>query len=168
MGIFKPTVLRRRVQELSPGLLRELGVRAVLLDVDNTIAPYGVRRPVAGAAQWARGLTQEGFRVVIVSNNYKKRVSSFAAQLGLPCISFALKPLPFGYVRAAKMLGLRCRDCAIIGDQIFTDVVGANLCGMKSVLLEPIEPEEGWTFRVRRHFEKGLRNKFKVREDVMK
>ena len=67
MGIFKPTVLRRRVQELSPGLLRELGVRAVLLDVDNTIAPYGVRRPVAGAAQWARGLTQEGFRVVIVS-----------------------------------------------------------------------------------------------------
>ena len=168
MGIFKPTVLRRRVQELSPGLLRELGVRAVLLDVDNTIAPYGVRRPVAGAAQWARGLTQEGFRVVIVSNNYKKRVSSFAAQLGLPCISFALKPLPFGYVRAAKMLGLRCRDCAIIGDQIFTDVVGANLCGMKSVLLEPIEPEEGWTFRVRRHFEKGLRNKFKVRADVMK
>ena len=157
MGIFKPTVLRRRVQELSPGLLRELGVRAVLLDVDNTIAPYGVRRPVAGAAQWARGLTQEGFRVVIVSNNYKKRVSSFAAQLGLPCISFALKPLPFGYVRAAKMLGLRCRDCAIIGDQIFTDVVGANLCGMKSVLLEPMELEEGFTFRVRRYFERGLR-----------
>ena len=52
--------------------------------------------------------------------------------------------------------------------KIFTDVVGANLCGMRSVLLTPIEPEEGWTFRVRRHFEKGLRNKFKVREDVMK
>ena len=167
MGIFKPTVLRRRAQELSPGLLRELGVRAVLLDVDNTIAPYGVRRPVAGAAQWARGLTQEGFRVVIVSNNYKKRVSSFAAQLGLPCISFALKPLPFGYVRAAKMLGLRCRDCAIIGDQIFTDVVGANLCGMRSVLLEPIEPEEGLSFRIRRYWEKGLREKFKERKDVI-
>ncbi len=66
------------------------------------------------------------------------------------------------------MLGLRCRDCVIIGDQIFTDVIGANLCGMKSVLLEPLDPEEGWTFRVRRHLEKGLRNKFKVREDVIK
>ena len=66
------------------------------------------------------------------------------------------------------MLGLRCRDCVIIGDQIFTDVTGANMCGMKSVLLEPIEPEDGWTFRARRYFERGLREKFKTREDVIK
>ena len=164
MGIFKPTVLRRRVQELSPGLLRELGVRAVLLDVDNTIAPYGVRRPVAGAAQWARGLTQEGFRVVIVSNNYKKRVSSFAAQLGLPCISFALKPLPFGYVRAAKMLGLRCRDCAIIGDQIFTDILCGRLAGCTSILVEYME-EEGYGFYVtKRRWEKRVLKHYRPRQ----
>lgn len=167
MGIFKPTVLRRQVQQLSPGLLRELSVRAVLLDVDNTIAPYGVHKPAPGTAEWVQELTGEGFRVVIVSNNYKKRVGSFAALLELPWISFALKPLPFGYLRARRMLGVRCRECAVVGDQIFTDIVGANLCGMRSVLLEPLEPEEGLSFRVRRHFEKGLRRKFKERKDVI-
>ena len=168
MGLFKPTAVRPRVGDVTAGLLRELGARAVLLDVDNTIATYTSHEPAAGAAEWARGLTEAGFRVVIVSNNYKRRVAPFAARFGVEFISFAVKPLPFGYIRAAKMLGLRCRDCVIIGDQIFTDVTGANMCGMKSVLLEPIEPEEGWTFRVRRYFERGLRQKFKSREDVMK
>lgn len=168
MGVFIPTAVKPRARDVGPELLRRLGAKAVLLDVDNTIATYTSHEPAEGALEWTGELSRAGYKVVIVSNNYKKRVSAFAARFGLPYISFAMKPLPFGYVRAAKMLGLRCRDCAIIGDQIFTDVVGANLCGMKSVLLEPIEPEEGWTFRVRRHFEKGLRNKFKVREDVMK
>lgn len=168
MGILKPTVLRERVTDISPALLRQMGVRAVLLDVDNTIAPYGVHEPIPGARNWVRRLSEEGFRVVVVSNNYKKRVSAFAAKLGLEYISFALKPLPSGYLRAKGMLGVRCRDCVIVGDQIFTDVVGANLCGMRSVLLSPIEPEEGLSFRIRRRLEKGLRAKFKEREDVLK
>lgn len=168
MGILKPTVLRERVTDISPALLRQLGVRAVLLDVDNTIAPYGIHEPIPGARDWVRRLSEEGFRVVVVSNNYKKRVSAFAAKLGLDFISFALKPLPSGYLRARRMLGVRCRDCAVVGDQIFTDVAGANLCGMRSVLLSPIEPEEGLSFRVRRRLEKGLRAQFEEREDVLK
>ncbi len=168
MGLFRPTAAKRRAGEVDGELLRRLKASAVLLDVDNTIATYTSHEPVKGAQEWTRSLREAGYKVVIVSNNYKKRVSAFAARFGLPYISFAMKPLPFGYLRAAKMLGLRCRDCVIIGDQIFTDVIGANLCGMKSVLLEPIEPEEGWTFRVRRYFERSLREKFKLREDVIK
>ncbi len=157
MSILKPTALRGRCGDVTPGLLRELGVKAVLLDVDNTIAAYSSHEPAPGAVEWTRGLEEAGFRVVIVSNNYKKRVEAFAARFGLGCFCFAMKPLPFGYLRARRALGARCRECAIIGDQIFTDVVGANLCGMKSVLLEPMELEEGFTFRVRRYFERGLR-----------
>ena len=168
MALFRPTAVKPRIGDVTPRLLRRLGARAVLLDVDNTLATYTSHEPIKGALEWTRELIGAGYKVVIVSNNYKKRVSAFAARFGLPYISFAIKPLPFGYVRAAKMLGLRCRDCVIIGDQIFTDVIGANLCGMKSVLLEPLDPEEGWTFRVRRHLEQGLRNKFKVREEVIK
>lgn len=167
-GLFTPTALRPRAADITPGLLREMGVRAVLLDVDNTIASYTSHQPLPGAVDWARGLAAAGLRVVIVSNNYKKRVGPFAEKFGLGYISFAMKPLPFGYLKARRMLRMRCRDCAIIGDQIFTDIVGANLCGMKSVLLEPIEPEEGWTFRVRRYFEQGLRQKFRKREEVIK
>ena len=167
MGIFTPTALKPHAVNITPEFLREMGVRAVLLDVDNTIATYTSHEPAPGAVDWAAKLVRAGFRVVIVSNNYKKRVGPFAARFGLDFICFAMKPLPYGYVRAARMMGLHCRECAIIGDQIFTDVVGANLCGMKSVLLEPIEPEVGWTFQVRRYFERGLREKFTGRKDVL-
>lgn len=168
MALFRPTAVKPRIGEVTPRLLRRLGARAVLLDVDNTLATYTSHEPIKGALEWTRELIGAGYKVVIVSNNYKKRVSAFAARFGLPYISFAIKPLPFGYLRARRRLGVKRRACAIIGDQIFTDVVGANLCGMKSVLLAPIEPEEGFTFRVRRCLEQGLRKKFTVRKDVLK
>ncbi len=167
MGIFTPDVLKRRVTDISPQLLRRLGVKAVLLDVDNTIAAYSSHQPIPGAAEWARALAREGFRVVIVSNNYKKRVGPFAARFGLDFVSFALKPLPFGYLKASRLLKTRPRRCVVVGDQVFTDVVGANLCGMRSVLLTPLELEEGFTFRARRYFERGLREKFTKRKDVI-
>lgn len=165
MGIFKPTAMKERVTELTPDFLRRLGVRAVLLDVDNTIASYTSHEPAEGAVQWARSMVEAGFRVMIVSNNFRKRVEPFARKFGLDCISFAMKPLPCGYLAARRRLRVPCRECVIIGDQIFTDVIGANLCGMKSVLLSPIEPEEGITFRMRRHCERGLREKYRNRKD---
>lgn len=165
MGIFTPTAVRPRAIDLTPDFFAGLGVKAVLLDVDNTIAAYTSHEPVPGAVEWTRTLTEAGFRVLIVSNNYKKRVGPFAARFGLDFISFAMKPLPFGYLKARRRLKMKCRQCAIVGDQIFTDVVGANLCGMRSVLLTPLEPEEGFTFRVRRFFERGLRAGFEKRKD---
>lgn len=168
MAIFRPTALGKTITELTPEFFSDLGVQALLLDVDNTIATFTSHQPIPGAVEWAREMVEAGFRVVIVSNNYKKRVSAFAAGFGLDFISFAMKPLPFGYLKARAMLKMKCSDCAIIGDQIFTDVVGANLCGMKSVLLTPIQPEDGWSFRVRRHFEKGLRKKYETRKDVIR
>ncbi len=165
MGIFTPTAVRPRVTDLDPDFVAGLGVKAVLLDVDNTIATYTSHEPVPGAVEWARAMTEAGFQVLIVSNNYKKRVGPFAARFGLDFISFAMKPLPFGYLKARHRLKMKSRQCAIVGDQIFTDVVGANLCGMRSVLLTPLEPEEGFTFRVRRFFERGLRAGFEKRKD---
>ena len=106
--------------------------------------------------------------MMIISNNFKERVSSFGAMFGLDTLSFAIKPLPVGYLRAARRLGVRCRECAVIGDQIFTDIIGANLCRMKSILLSPIEPEEGFTFKARRFLERGLRKKFQTRKDVLR
>lgn len=167
MSIFKPTAIKNRVTDLTPAFLKRLGVNTILLDVDNTIASYTSHEPIEGAVDWARGMVEEGFRVIIVSNNFKKRVEPFAARFGLRCISFAIKPLPFGYLRAKKLLGAACRECVVIGDQIFTDVIGANLCGMKSVLLSPIALEDGITFKMRRYCERGLRKKYQNRKDVM-
>ncbi len=168
MSIFQPTAMKRRITDITPQFLQKLGSEAVLLDVDNTIATYTSHEPMEGAVEWAQQMVESGFRVMIVSNNYKKRVAPFAARFGLDWISFAIKPLPFGYLRAKRRLKASLDHCVIIGDQIFTDVIGANLCGMKSILLSPLEPEEGVSFRVRRHFERGLRKKYEARKDVVK
>lgn len=167
MAIFRPTAMKQGILELTPDFLRTLGVKALLLDVDNTIATYTSHEPIDGAIEWAQSLINAGFRVIIVSNNYKKRVAPFAARFGLGFISFAMKPFPFGYLKACSLLKMKRSECAIIGDQIFTDVIGANMCGMKSVLLTPIEPEEGVSFKIRRYFEKFLRPKYRNRKDVM-
>ena len=167
MGLFQPTAVRNRVTDITPQFLKSLGVKALLLDVDNTLATYTAHTPAAGALEWVRAMGEAGFGEMIISNNFKKRVRRFGAMFGLDTLSFAIKPLPVGYLRAAARLGVRPRECVVIGDQIFTDVVGANLCGMKSILLTPMEPEEGFSFQVRRHFEKGLREKFQSRKDVL-
>ena len=168
MGIFQPTALRERAMGITPELLNGLGVRAILLDVDNTLATYSAHTPAPGAEEWVKAMEDAGFRMIIISNNFKKRVQSFGVMFGLDTLCFAMKPLPIGYLRAARRLKVKCRECVIVGDQIFTDVVGANLCGMKSVLLDPIEPEDGLTFKVRRFFERGLRKKFQSRKDVLR
>ena len=168
MKFFQPTALRERVTDISPDLLQSLGVKALLLDVDNTLATYTSNTPSQGSLEWVRAMEDAGFRMMIISNNFKERVSSFGAMFGLDTLSFAIKPLPVGYLRAARRLGVRCRECAVIGDQIFTDIIGANLCRMKSILLSPIEPEEGFTFKARRFLERGLRKKFQTRKDVLR
>lgn len=168
MGIFRPTAIKERVTDVTPDFIKSLGVRALLLDVDNTLATYTSHQPIPGAVEWARQMEAAGFRLIIISNNFEERVKPFADMFGLDFLSFAIKPLPIGYLRAAGKLGVKRRDCVIIGDQIFTDVVGANLCGMKSVLLTPIEPEEGFTFKARRYFERDLRKKIQSRKDVMR
>lgn len=168
MKFFQPTALRERVTDISPDLLKSLGVKALLLDVDNTLATYTSHTPSQGSLEWVRAMEDAGFRMMIISNNFKERVSSFGAMFGLGTLSFAIKPLPVGYLRAARRLRVRCRECAVIGDQIFTDIIGANLCRMKSILLSPIEPEEGFTFKARRFLERGLRKKFQTRKDVLR
>lgn len=168
MGILKPTAVKKRAVDLTPAFLSGLGVKAVLLDVDNTVASYTSHEPLEGTVEWARSLAEAGLRVIIVSNNFEHRVRPFAEKFGVDFISFAIKPLPFGYWRAKNRLQVSCKESIIIGDQIFTDVVGANLSGMKSVLLTPIEEEQGWTFRIRRICERGLRKKYLSGKDGIK
>jgi len=160
LALFKPTAMKKDVLEITPDFLKDLGVKAVLLDIDNTLASYKSHEPINGAVEWVKTIQNAGFKVIVVSNNFEKRVNPIAAKFGLPFITFAMKPLPFGYLRASKILGVKCRECAIIGDQIFTDVMGANLCSMKSVLLEPIEVETGFSYDIRRGLEKGMRKRY--------
>ena len=160
MSLLRPTLMCEKVTEITPKLLDSLGVKALLLDVDNTITSYISKNPLEGSVEWAHALEKLGYKVFIVSNNYRDRVSSISGKFGLPFVSFAMKPLPIGFAKARKQLGLKSAECLVVGDQMFTDILGANLGGMKSVLLTPIEVEKSWSFKVRRNFENKLRPKY--------
>lgn len=160
MPLFFPTGKVRRVQELEPEWLRGLGIRGVLLDVDNTLSPHGAPDPAPEAMEWVRRMKNEGFRLILVSNNTRRRVEPFAGRIGLEFSAMACKPLPFGFRRALRKLDLTRRQAVVVGDQLFTDIVGANLAGIASVLVDPIEPETSLRFRVKRCLERPFVRRF--------
>ncbi|MDO4458480.1 MAG: YqeG family HAD IIIA-type phosphatase [Clostridia bacterium] len=158
MSIRIPTLQLSRVTDINPQLVKSMGIKAVLLDVDNTITSYISKEPFPGSIDLIRNLEAEGIKVYIVSNNKsKKRIKAVAEKFSLPFVNVAMKPFPVGFIRAKLALKVKFRECLVVGDQIYTDIIGANLCGMQSILLEPIEVETGWTFKIRRHFEERIR-----------
>jgi len=97
-----------------------------------------------------------GFRIMIVSNAKPERVEDFAAKVRLPFVAQGMKPLSAGFDRACRALGVAPEHAAVIGDQVFTDVLGGNLYGAMTLLVEPIEREKGRFFRLKRHLEKKI------------
>lgn len=157
MAIFTPSVALRRITDITSALLQNLGAEALLLDVDNTLALDGSRDPFPGTVEWSEKIRRDGFKVMVLSNNFKDRVEPFAAKYGLPFFSMAMKPLPAAYLLAAKRMNVRREKTVVVGDQIFTDIFGANLAGMKSILLQPVRLEESVSFRIRRSLERPIR-----------
>lgn len=157
MALFYPTIYRRRITNLTVDDLHRLDVCGILLDIDNTLTTHD--NPVLDerVAVWIATMREAGFKLTVVSNNRDERVRPFAQEIGLDYQARAAKPLSRGYRAAAKAMGLPTHRCVAVGDQIFTDILGANLAGMKSVLLEPIEFETQQKFIVfKRRFERVL------------
>lgn len=146
MGLLQPTLLRERITDVTAADLRALHVRGVLLDVDNTLTTHYSPDLPPDVAAWLRARQEEGFTFTVVSNAKRYRVEPFAEKLGLRCVWLAAKPLPFGFWRGVRRLGLRRRECVAIGDQTFTDTLGARLGGIRCIQLTPIRLEEGKPF----------------------
>ncbi len=161
MSLLMPTVMLKSVTDISLGLIRSLGAEAILLDVDNTLARHGSQSPFDGAVEWTHMVREAGIGIVIVSNNLKKRVAPFAAKFDLPYVTHGLKPLPWGFNKARRMLGNDSKNVLVVGDQIYTDILGANLAKMKSILLEPVEHGESLSIWFRRWLEKPVRRKIR-------
>lgn len=159
MTLLQPTVSVNRVTDITAELIRAMKADTILLDVDNTLATHGSQEPFAGSIEWTHSMRKAGLKIIIVSNNYPDRVAPFAEKYDLPFLCRAYKPLPSGYYRAAGMVGAKRRQVVVVGDQIFTDIIGANFSGMKSILLTPEKEEDSLSFRIRRQLEKPLRRK---------
>lgn len=135
---LKPDALVGRLRDITPPLLHSLGVRGLLLDLDNTLLPYRSDDDAQDAAGWVHDMRAAGLGLYLLSNARRERAARWAAALGVQGVGMAGKPLPRAFRAGARALGLPPAEVAVVGDQLFTDVLGGKLCGMRTVLVRPI------------------------------
>ena len=159
--MLKPKIKLDKVTNITLDILKKYNITSLILDVDNTLSTHHGQTLTFGLENWLKLMTDNGIKLTVLSNSTKKRLEPFAKKIGLNYISVGLKPLPFGYLRALKQLGEKKKNTAIVGDQIFTDVLGGNLVGLKTILLTPIKLETSLRFRIKRKLEAFVIKKLK-------
>lgn len=134
-----PRLVTDSIYDLSPQALRDHGVRLVLCDLDNTLASYEEPLPSPALFQWKEALAAEGIGLYVVSNSRKsRRCPQFCEALGVPFLRHAGKPGVKGYRRALAQANVPAEAAVMVGDQIFTDTLGANRAGVFSILVKPM------------------------------
>ena len=147
--ILYPNEYLDKVTDITAELLTKNSIKGVVLDVDNTLIDLD-KNLIKGVENWIEDLKKIGIKFCIVSN------SNVAKILDIPFIYFAKKPLKFGFKKASKVLGLKLENMSAVGDQILTDVVGANRCKMFSILVKPVNEKDYLITRIKRPLEKKI------------
>ena len=161
--LLKPKIKLNRVTDISIDILNKYGLKALILDVDNTLSTHHGQVLTDGLTEWLGVMKDAGIKLTVLSNSKEKRVKPFAEKIGLDYIALGLKPLPFGYLRAKKALNVKRKEVAIVGDQIFTDVLGGNAVGIKTILLDPIKLETSKSFKFKRKLERLVYKIYKIK-----
>ncbi len=156
MALFTPDYLFSGVTRITPAFCRDHGYAGLILDIDNTLTRHNAQELSPEVAQWLEEIQQSGVRCILLSNNYDPRVAPFAQKLGLDYVCRGKKPLPFGYRRAMERLRLPREQILAVGDQFFTDVLGAKAAGLAMALCRPIQPETKGFLHVKRVLERPL------------
>jgi len=151
-----PDVYLKSIAALTPALLERWGIRGLILDVDNTLTTHGNPHPDPGVLLWLKTMREHHIEMVILSNNTPRRVEPFAGELRMDFVANAKKPFSIGFGRAAAKLRRPKSEIAVVGDQIFTDILGGNLWGARTILVKPIEPEATGFFRLKRLLERDI------------
>ncbi len=149
-----PDVIAARMTDIGLENLRGMGVRGLILDLDNTLALWQAEEIAPGASVWCARAREMGMKLLILSNNHEKRVRSIAEKIGAAWVADARKPTKRAYARALYALGLPAVQCAAIGDQYFTDILGAKRAGIKCALVNPLGKKELLYTRCVRVFER--------------
>ena len=139
-----PNIILDAVTQITPQMLQERGVRFLMMDFDNTIVPYTSNIPTGEMLMWLEMMKQSDIALCVVSNSKRPRVVEFCRKYGLDCITHSKKPFQKGISEAKHKYDLRPSDAALVGDQIFTDVLGANCGGMTSILVKAIDNHNIW------------------------
>lgn len=137
-GLLQPDDLIDHVSQITPEFLARRGLRGLVLDLDNTLIPYKSYEPADDMVAWATELRGAGIRLYLLSNATAKRAAFWLPRLGFEGVGMAGKPNPRAFRAALGALGLPAHQVAMVGDQVFTDILGGNLVGMHTVLVRPL------------------------------
>lgn len=155
-----PNAYLKNVKEITLEFLKENNIKALILDVDNTLIDFN-KKMLDNVENWCEELKKQGIKFCILSNsNKKEKIEMVANKLKIPYIYFGTKPFKRGFKRAIKMLEIENKNIAVVGDQIFTDVIGANRCKMFSILVEPIDQKDLVITKIKRPIENFIINKY--------
>ena len=159
--ILYPNDFFKSVTEISYEYLKEKDIKALILDVDNTLIDFD-RNLSPKIIAWANKLKSNGITMIILSNsNHKEKVKNVANKLEIEFEYFGTKPLKRGFKKVQKILNLESKNIAVVGDQIFTDVIGANRMKMYSILVEPIAEKDFFVTKIKRPIENYIKTKYK-------
>ena len=160
MPFLQPNYTLMCYRDLTPEFLVENGIAVLILDIDNTLAPYEQLDPDDHIRAWLQKMADAGIKTALVSNNRKNRMARFNATLGQPSRYSACKPLPFRGKKVMKALGGNKKNTAIMGDQVFTDVLFARTMGIRAILVPPIKDKTNRITRIKRYFERGVLRRY--------
>ena len=159
--ILYPREILNKVEEISIEFIQRNKLKALILDVDNTLIDYN-KNLSEEKIKWAKNLKGQGVKLYILSNtNKKEKVAKVADTLGIPYILFARKPFKSGFLKIQKELQLKPEQIGVVGDQIFTDVVGGNRCKMFTILVEPIDKKDLLITAWKRPLEEKIKQKYR-------
>ena len=140
-----PKIMADKTTDITPELLRAKNIRLLMLDFDNTIVPYTTTVPTPEMDAWLKKMNAlEDIRVCIVSNSHNDRVPKFCRENNLDCITHAKKPFSKGINECLTRYSIPASEAALIGDQIYTDTLGANNAGVTSILVKAIHNHNFW------------------------
>lgn len=151
-----PDLRYKTINDIEIELLVKKGIKFAILDIDNTLVPYTMKKPNEYAISFLNKLKDNGIEFSFVSNNHKERIETFNKEINAVGVYNAKKPLLYGINKAMKKMGSDCKNTVLIGDQVFTDMLGGNRAGMLTILVEPIKEVNTLFFKFKRYFEKKI------------
>ena len=160
-----PRIRTEALTDITPELLRARNIRLLMLDFDNRIVPYTTNVPTPEMDAWLKNMAKGEIPVCVVSNSKRDRVKIFCEQYGIPCITHAKKPFSKGIRECLARFGIPASQAALVGDQIYTDMLGGNCAGMQTALVEPIDTKETLLFKIKRALEIPVINMRRRKEE---
>lgn len=161
--MLRPDLILGSVLEVTPAFCAERGLRGLMFDADNTLVPRSHYHPSPATARWLGELRAAGLALCILSNSrHVGKVAAMGQAFGMPAVSLARKPARSGFRRALALLGTAADQTAMVGDQIFTDILGGNRAGVTTILVTPLHHRDFVLYRPLRRVERRLLRRWGV------